>query len=261
MKEALDKADQKTDEETYKMWEKMASRGGSAEEIKEAVRGSYNFDYQIHYVMATKKKNGKEDQTEVIFYTNTENDYLGVKPIIEDEDMEVISVFDRSEKVMVNFTEDKKKGNRQAIAMKLDLDEIQAQAYEDEAAEDANQEEAPKFKKTGETKEINGISCEKYVGEGEDHEIELWLGEVDQAAPFMPGSFQGQSKRLAEVMGDIPVNKNLIMMEMQAVDKRNGEVSSMKVKELGDADMSVKSEDYELMAIPQGYGNPTPDEE
>ncbi|MEH0155260.1 hypothetical protein V6R21_14025 [Limibacter armeniacum] len=262
----------KQEEEALKMWKDMATRGGDSQDLLDNIRDDYSFDTRLHYEIVSKETKGdKEHHADVVYHISDKERYMALEPLVGDsestEGMEVMSVFDTENKVMLNFTKDNK-GERQAIAMSLDpdhhtMDEESRRVMEEYTMQDEDNESEVtelEFKKTGRVKQINGLNSEEYQAEDKDSKINIWLAKVDFSTTMMPGGFR-QSPELADMLGDIPVGENMLMTEMTALDKKENETTTITLKGLGKSDVKINTHDYSIYPIAQPMGMPTPDKE
>jgi len=132
----------------------------------------YLFSSQIVMEMEIRdgEGNAMPATTSEIFFNDKNNDF-GMKS--NAQGAKTTFIFDFENKCTLFLTDNN--GKKSGFATTLNPDELKKYTPEESATtqEAANEEEC--FKRTGNTKNINGFSCEEYLCDSEESTIHVWL--------------------------------------------------------------------------------------
>lgn len=169
------KANEEAEKGAQKGYEALLnSMSGSSSDVEIADVYSFKTSVDIRVTSFDKKQKSSEMNMRMLFPPEESGDpYYAVELLdMQDDDTEVpnnLVIFDYLNFKMISLINSG--GEKMGFTMELSQDQIDEWT---EAEEEGNDEKV-EFKKTGETKDILGYSCEQYVFESSDSEGEFWV--------------------------------------------------------------------------------------
>ncbi len=195
---------------------------------------SYAFDTSMEVKVDSYKKNGNLDHSQtVMLYTNTKNDgsYFGME--VDAEGASGFMVYDNSLQKMITLVD--------MGAMKT------AMGIKIKPEKSKGEEEAPlKFEKTGQTKTVNGFSCDEYKAtkDGETHYYYSTQETEKGLFKFFLNMYGQRNKQ--SYAQNMP--EGTVLQIVNIDDKsRKTEMTVMGVKE--NIEKTVNLSDYKTMGI------------
>ncbi len=152
-------------------------------------------------------------------------------------------IFNSTEKKMIMLMDDQK----MYMEMPTDMINQQMGTNEDDTDKEVD------FKPTGETKEILGYTCEKWVYSGDDNNAEVWMAKNIGNFKFFDGGGMGKPKRKANWETEIEKSGYFPMLVINK--DKNGtvlnqlEVTSVKKKSVDDSHFKIPA-DYQKFSMP-----------
>lgn len=178
--------------------------GGKAD-----VKDEYTFQHEVKMQVEGTDKKGKDSYVQdIAIYLSDESPEVGINTV--SEGVKALMVMDMEKLVVVTLMD--QEGQKFGITAKLNGDML-------EVEEDS--EDTPDFRKTGNTKDILGYSCEEYLSEDGDYSYQIWVtDEVELDVQQAFGGMAGMKKPPTMVAPGTP---NGMMMEMNSVSKKHEE--------------------------------------
>ena len=191
----------------------------------------YSFDTNVLYQM---RFDGDKDESVVdysMWFSDNKN-YMAtqVKNIQSEKNKNtdmptsVFSVFDEKNQAMILLMEE------QQIGQVVSMEKIKSVSEEQDLMEN-RQTEFESLKKTGNTKEILGYTCEEFVSENEGTQFSIWV--TQELDLYQKNMFFNISRSLGgNSFNQVPSEAKGFLMEMSFANKNTGEKGSMVVKEI-----------------------------
>ena len=191
----------------------------------------YSFDTNVLYQM---RFDGDKDESVVdysMWFSDNKN-YMAtqVKNIQSEKNKNtdmptsVFSVFDEKNQAMILLMEE------QQIGQVVSMEKIKSVSEEQDLMEN-RQTEFESLKKTGNTKDILGYSCEEFVSENEGTQFSIWV--TQELDLYQKNMFFNISRSLGgNSFNQVPSEAKGFLMEMSFANKNTGEKGSMVVKEI-----------------------------
>lgn len=191
----------------------------------------YSFDTNVLYQM---RFDGEKDESVVdysMWFSDNKN-YMAtqVKNIQSEKNKNtdmptsVFSVFDEKNQAMILLMEE------QQIGQVVSMEKIKSVSEEQDLMEN-RQTEFESLKKTGNTKDILGYSCEEFVSENEGTQFSMWV--TQELDLYQKNMFFNISRSLGgNSFNQVPSEAKGFLMEMSFANKNTGEKGSMVVKEI-----------------------------
>lgn len=201
--------------------------GGKAD-----VKDQYAFQHEVKMQVESTDKKGKDSYVQDIsIYLSDESPEVGIKTV--SEGVKALMVMDTENLVVITLMD--QEGQKIGVTAKLNGDMLEVEA---------DPEETPDFRKTGNTKEILGYTCEEYLSEDEDYSYQIWVtNDVDLDVQQAFGGMAGMKKSPTMVAPETP---NGMMMEMKGISKKHEEEQvHLLVTEINkNSPHAISTEDY-----------------
>lgn len=146
-------------------------------------------------------------------------------------------IFNSTEKKMIMLMDDQK----MYMEMPTDMINQHMEANDDESDNEVD------FKPTGETKEILGYTCEKWIYSGDDNSAEVWMAKNMGNFKFFDGGGMGKPKRKSNWETEIEKSGYFPMLVINK-DKTGAVLNQLEV-----TSVKKKSIDDSHFKIPEGY--------
>ncbi len=245
------KANEKVNEGTQKGLEELLnSMANSSTEVK--IADTYSFNTSVDILITSVEKNKKkptEMKMRMLFpIDDPENAYYGIE-LLEmegeiDEVPENLIVFDYLNYQMISLIDNS--GQKMGFTMSLSQEQIDEWIEEEEESDDKDVD----FRKTGETKNILGYSCDQYVFEGEDGSGEFWVSNDDDLKIGMAlNSMANQGKKKSyDMPDDYPEGA---ILEMNYTGEDGSGMTWIATAIDKKINRAVNTDDYQFMNIGQ----------
>jgi len=208
-----------------------------------AVPGVYSFDKKVIMELISEAPSEKASRLTYAMHYKDDNTCVAMTPIQKGEGDGPVSmgttVVDFNQMQMITFIETN--GSKMATVFPIQDDQITAGS--------ALAQESPEFTPTGNEKEILGYNCKEYKLKSTKLKGKIWLAEgidINLSKSFEALDLQfemGDHGPEAEPKGFI--------MEFETTDKKSGEVTRMKVKEIDFQDrFQLSTEGYIFTSMP-----------
>lgn len=184
---------------------------------------NYSFDAYIQMEITNYKKNGKLDN-EMLYdsYIHKEDaDYA--MEFSSDGDKSTI-IFDTKNSAMLILTESN--GEKSGFATTIDPEAV---AEKVEAYADESDMEPMNMKKTGNTKNILGYSCDEYLVEDEDGEAHMWVSE--KLGKEMRKEWMNNQQAFGAIFTQAYALNGMVL-EYDFLDKDKGDKTVMQVTKI-----------------------------
>ncbi len=197
------------------------------------IEDDYDFSKHLTYNMYMTTSKGKiKDESKSKMMFDSKGKTMAIEVLESDGkplENPAIIIFDMNNEAMITLMETEE-GEKSGMAIKLNKEEI-GKIKTQESERNAT------FKKTNETKTIQGYKCTKYTGEDDDSTFEFWLtNELNiNVAEAFAGMF---AKQKNNNFSEMPSGTVLLG---HSTKKKNGEKSTMEVIEIGLNDNSSYS--------------------
>lgn len=217
--------------------------GGNVEVEKE-----YAFQSDMVVEVKNSQKNSKNSESFTVRYFIPEaKNYFGYEILnMEGQDQKFKVVMDWEKSSMLTFMEEQK----QIMAMELNTEQIEENINEQVEKTEEGEFDYQNFKKTGNTKEILGYTCEEYSYEDKNTSGSMWVTEeVDANLAKIMGGMSSTSK--SQFKGTLPSNYPTgTLMEGTWTDTKSGDVTVWTTKELNiDSKATISTEGYQVMSL------------
>ena len=212
------------------------------------IEDSYTFNTMVIYEMSiTDEDKSSEVNYEMWFSENAP--YMATQvnnnaqPDPKDMPSAILSILDDKNQAMIIVMEEQK------MAQLLSMSKIKNSAIaESEAEETDTAFEA--LKKTGNSKQILGYTCEEFVSENESSKLSFWV--TTELTLFQKNMFFNMSQSLGgNTFGEIPSEAKGFMMEMNYEDLSSKEKSKMQVVDIKNETKEINMMEYQRMNLGQ----------
>lgn len=214
------------------------------------VADSYNFNQLIQMRIETYKKSGKLDsEGEFITYLNPNTKSMAYQFVSGNmaQDGQGMFIIDAENGATIILSDEKGQKTGVVYGMGSFMESL-GKTYEEELTDIPQSPEAyltnPNVKKTGQTKNVAGYSCEEYIYSDEDTESEIW---ITKDLKMNTQDFFGALFKVSMASNGMGWG---YMMESTSKNKKNGEKSIMKVTKV-DKNSNIKFNmgDYQITNI------------
>lgn len=220
----------------------MGAMGTSANVKKKDV---YQFSSQIIMEMEMRDEDGKAmpaTTSEIVF--NDKNNDFGMKS--NTQGAKTTFIFDYENKCTLILTDSD--GKKSGLATTLNTEDLKKYAPEEGVASQEETKEDDCFKKTGNSKKINGYSCEEYLCDSEESTIHIWTTkELDKKInrAFNSNMMGGDFSKATEMNGVA------IVYHFKSKKDKSESKSTLKSFDMNKSS-SVSTVGYEIMGLSLG---------
>lgn len=188
---------------------------------------SYEFNQKVTYVMKDASSNKTNEMT---YWFSSNPQVFGIETT---SIQNTFIVYDLRQNAMLMFSEKDKKVQIMPFGL---FGAIYDNSFKDEDFT---------FKKTSETKKINGYNCQKYVMTSDSIEGEFWFSkDVDIKIADFSKAFLSMGKNSNQNIPEINPSENGFMIEMKTKDKSTNSITQMTVKDISKVNKKVISSQY-----------------
>ncbi|WP_053404142.1 DUF4412 domain-containing protein [Persicobacter sp. CCB-QB2] len=243
-------------EQANKMIESMMGNMSKPVDVAEA----YAFDKTVTLKVTNTNKNGKVDQSDLhLLIPYEESDHWGMSVLPEKEkDSQSILIYDTGNKAVITLIEEKS-GEKNAMAMALDVDQIMEDMAEEKVEDVEKGVKDPtllsnevSFTKTGKTKTMHGYECHQYMAKGPDGEAEFWLAPEfnhDNAPFFSAFAKRGAKKGKQQNVLGLGQAPDGFIMAISGKTYKTGDTFAYEVTEISDQDRKYSMADWNLKTM------------
>ena len=235
--EEVEEASDSNDQGTAAM---MKMFGNSNVEVKD----SYDFDMRFVILMEEfDKKNNLKESNEMAYLGKEGATIMGIE--VEQEGIQTQMVYDLNSYEVLTLMQTG--GQKIGTTMAIDKNQIDQITSEGESSQKTLLAEMPGFKKTGNSKEISGYSCDEYIVETKeemDEKITYWI--TDEADADMSGMNQNMPSVYSG--SGYPEDGSIIQI---VTEEKGGESYVLTVKEIQtNQNISISTKGYTFMNMP-----------
>ncbi|MBQ0786161.1 MAG: DUF4412 domain-containing protein [Oceanihabitans sp.] len=227
------KVDEKTTKETEKTFDstfnKKEQRQASSSSSS-PIQKSYVFTHKFVMQIQSDTHN-----TNINYFLNNADNYIGSSMDLENNNTQMITVMDMSEKKATMFMEINNQKTQMSIP--LDLDGM---------TDDAMEEQEVKITPTGKTKTILSYTCHEYKVVGKEYYGNVWVTQ-DAGVSFSKTFYKAKAKKGLNQSWMSMINGLTMEMHITNTAKRKEQNMVMKCIALEKNNLTINGSDYKKM--------------